>query len=293
MYTLKIMLWMSIVIFSLQGSLCLRDVHMVIPEAVERKSTVEMKCQYDLEQEVLYSVKWYRGDREFCRYSPRDVPPLKIFPIPGIDVNKDETDSKRLTIVNATDVANGRYTCEVSADAPSFQTAQVHGFMYVVDLPSTDPTLSGIKRRYRSGMKLRAECISRNSLPAANLSFFINNEPASSQHVWHRVDGEKGGPMTAYSTIQFVVQRHHFVRGKLKVRCTAIIYTIYRMSVEKCAEEERIRTTPASPPEVHEAIIYSVHRLPEAAKTSAVRKTSPTSLWIIAITSLYLPYILR
>ncbi|KAL3613071.1 hypothetical protein CASFOL_043088 [Castilleja foliolosa] len=60
---------------------------MVIPEAVERGSTVEMRCQYDLEQEVLYSVKWYRGDREFCRYSPRDVPPLKIFPIPGIEVN--------------------------------------------------------------------------------------------------------------------------------------------------------------------------------------------------------------
>lgn len=60
---------------------------MVIPEASERGSRVLMMCLYDLEQEVLYSVKWYRGDREFCRYSPRDVPPLKIFPIRGIDVD--------------------------------------------------------------------------------------------------------------------------------------------------------------------------------------------------------------
>ena len=73
--------------FSSPGSLCLRNVHVVVPEAVELGSKVEMKCLYDLEQEVLYSVKWYRGDREFCRYSPRDVPPLKIFRIPGIEVD--------------------------------------------------------------------------------------------------------------------------------------------------------------------------------------------------------------
>ncbi|KAJ2942599.1 hypothetical protein O0L34_g2066 [Tuta absoluta] len=289
---LKIVLWISSLVLMLHGSLSLRDVHMVIPEAVERGSTVEMRCQYDLEQEVLYSVKWYRGDREFCRYSPRDVPPLKIFPIPGIEVNKDESDSKRLTIANVTSVAHGRYTCEVSADAPSFQTAQVHGFMYVVDLPLSDPTLEGIKRRYRPGMKLRAECVSRDSMPAANLSYFINNEPASTQHVWHRVDGEKGGPMTAFSHIQFVVQKHHFVRGKLKIRCTAIIYTIYRMSIEKSAEEEIIRTTPASPPEMHEAIIYSIHRLPEA-KTSSSCWMAQSSVWIISISSLFSSSILR
>ncbi|KAG6456628.1 hypothetical protein O3G_MSEX009854 [Manduca sexta] len=69
------------------GYLCLKNVHVIVPEAVEQGSRVEMKCLYDLENEVLYSVKWYRGDREFCRYSPRDVPPLKIFRIPGIEVD--------------------------------------------------------------------------------------------------------------------------------------------------------------------------------------------------------------
>ncbi|CAH0702546.1 unnamed protein product [Spodoptera exigua] len=87
---------------------------------------------------------------------------------------------------------------------------------------------------------------------------------ALSQHVLHRVDGETvGGPMTAYSTIQFVVQKHHFVRGKIKIRCTASVYSIYLQSLEKSAEEERIRTTPVSLPEVHEAVVYSIHRLPE------------------------------
>ncbi|GBP58265.1 hypothetical protein EVAR_38327_1 [Eumeta japonica] len=70
----------------LKGSVCLRNVHILAPEAVKRGTLVEMRCHYDLEQETLYSVKWYRGDREFCRYSPREVPPLKVFPIPGIEV---------------------------------------------------------------------------------------------------------------------------------------------------------------------------------------------------------------
>ncbi|KAF9794200.1 hypothetical protein SFRURICE_009577, partial [Spodoptera frugiperda] len=91
---------------------------------------------------------------------------------------------------------------------------------------------------------------------------------ALSQHVLHRVDGETvGGPMTAYSTIQFVVQKHHFVRGKIKIRCTASVYSIYLQSLEKSAEEERIRTTPVSLPEVHEAVVYSIHRLPETSKS--------------------------
>lgn len=60
---------------------------MMIPEAVERGKPAVIKCMYDLEKEDLYQVKWYRGDREFCRYSPRDVPPLKVFPISGIDVD--------------------------------------------------------------------------------------------------------------------------------------------------------------------------------------------------------------
>ncbi|RVE52644.1 hypothetical protein evm_002763 [Chilo suppressalis] len=71
----------------LHGLLCLRNVHVKVPESAERGKKVEMKCLYDLEGDVLYTVKWYRGDREFSRYSPRDVPPLKVFRIPGIDVD--------------------------------------------------------------------------------------------------------------------------------------------------------------------------------------------------------------
>ncbi|XP_045534569.1 uncharacterized protein LOC106711574 [Papilio machaon] len=451
----------AIFLLTLQGMVCLRNVHLVVPESVERGSRVEMRCLYDLEQEVLYTVKWYRGDREFCRYSPRDVPPLKIFRIPGIDVDsltahrpakgpklpaqhrrdrlefarnhcewtleqwrtvlfsdetrvclfcndrrrrvyrrqgerftqpcfeesveygggscmfwggisvdgktelvcvsrtrggrgqgslnagryiteileehvvpyagyevdipvmhwparspdlnpiehlwddlkrrvrardpapttlqelqdavleeweqipqeavatlREATDAQRLSIQAATRTANGRYTCEVSADAPSFQTAQVHAHMYVVDLPKSGPEMQGLNQYYRAGMKLKVECSSHNSLPAANLSFFINSEPAHKQHVWHRVSPANGSLWNAYSTIQFVVQKHHFIRGKMKIRCTANIYSIYLKSNEQCALEERLPTTPVSLPEINEVILYPIHRMADTADSA-------------------------
>ncbi|XP_072938937.1 uncharacterized protein [Epargyreus clarus] len=260
----------------LRGTVCLRDVYMVVPEAVERGSKVVMKCMYDLENEELYQVKWYRGDREFCRYAPRDVPPLRLFPIKGIDVVLDETDTQTLTIRSATRTMNGRYTCEVSADAPSFLTAQVHASMYVVDLPKVDPEIYGMQLFYRPGMKLKVECVSYNSQPPANLSFFVNNEPAHHRNVWKRVSSvENGSFWNSYSTIQFVVQKHHFVRHKLKIRCTSIIYNIYIRSYEKCSLEEIIHTTPESFPEIRHAVAFPRHR---TVGTNATKFRSNASL---------------
>ncbi|CAG9578642.1 unnamed protein product [Danaus chrysippus] len=267
------------------GTFSLKNVYMMIPEAVERGKPAVIKCMYDLEKEDLYQVKWYRGDREFCRYSPRDVPPLKVFPISGIEVDRDASDAKQVTIKAATKRAHGRYTCEVSADAPSFLTAQMH------DLPKSDPELIGLKKRYKPGMKLKVECISYDSMPPANLSFFVNSEPALSQHVWHRVSGgENGSLWTAYSTIQFIVQKHHFVRSKIKIRCSAYIYSIYFKSHEQVTDEEDPKTTVAPVPETNRAVLFPIHRVSENSALSNIANLS-SNIWpsfkLALILSLY------
>ncbi|XP_052739404.1 uncharacterized protein LOC112052605 [Bicyclus anynana] len=273
----------------LQGSLCLRDVYTVIPEAAERGKPVVLRCMYDLENEDLYQVKWYRGDREFYRYAPRDVPPIKVFPISGIEVDREASDAQQLTLKEVTRRAHGRYTCEVSADAPSFLTAQVHGSMYVVDLPKNDPELIGLKRRYKPGMKLKVECISYESMPPANLSFFINSVPALSQHVWHRVGGgENGSLWTAYSTIQFVVQKQHFIRGKIKIRCSAYIYSIYFRSHEQVADEERVvRPTITPLPETREAMVFPIHRVSDNSGTTVEDNASTRFLQLTFLVLVY------
>jgi hypothetical protein len=53
---------------------------------VKRGENVNLICQYDLEGDTLYSMKWYKGKREFFRFTPKKEPSLQTFPVPGIYV---------------------------------------------------------------------------------------------------------------------------------------------------------------------------------------------------------------
>lgn len=54
---------------------------------VPRGQHATLRCTYDLDSKPLYSVKFYRGSREFYRYSPGELPTGKIFAFPGINVD--------------------------------------------------------------------------------------------------------------------------------------------------------------------------------------------------------------
>ena len=44
-------------------------------------------CQFDMEGDTLYSVKWYKNDHEFYRWVPNDRPKLQVFKTEGIQVD--------------------------------------------------------------------------------------------------------------------------------------------------------------------------------------------------------------
>lgn len=139
------------------GTAAIRNVSLLVdPPAVKRGQHATLKCIYDLENAPLYSVKFYRGLREFYRYSPSEVPSSKIFPFPGIHVDVSSNWNLFLfqlyfysfllifyqqnTLSNASQVIirnvgfglSGNFSCEVTADAPSFSTATAHIQMQVV-----------------------------------------------------------------------------------------------------------------------------------------------------------------
>jgi len=62
-------------------------VHIQIPNAIQSGRNAIMTCDYELENDDLYAVKWYKGKREFFRYTPKEIPPIKIFKLPGIRVD--------------------------------------------------------------------------------------------------------------------------------------------------------------------------------------------------------------
>lgn len=67
-------------------SVGLRDVRVVIPAAVKRGDNALLICNYDMEDDSLYSIKWYKGRREFYRYTPKEPQSIKTFPVAGISV---------------------------------------------------------------------------------------------------------------------------------------------------------------------------------------------------------------
>jgi hypothetical protein len=68
-------------------SVGLRDVRVTIPAAVKRGDNALLICNYDMEGDSLYSIKWYKGKREFFRYTPKETQSIiKTFPVAGINV---------------------------------------------------------------------------------------------------------------------------------------------------------------------------------------------------------------
>ncbi len=51
----------------------------VIPPHALRGQKAVMRCNYDLEGDRLYSVKWYYNQKEFYRFIPTDNPKVTIF----------------------------------------------------------------------------------------------------------------------------------------------------------------------------------------------------------------------
>jgi hypothetical protein len=65
---------------------CLRVRGLEFPEHPERGKSIVLMCNYDLEEDGLYSVKWYRGEQEFFHFAPWEIQKKRAFRFPGIQV---------------------------------------------------------------------------------------------------------------------------------------------------------------------------------------------------------------
>ncbi|XP_066581088.1 uncharacterized protein [Prorops nasuta] len=236
---LKILLFAHIV-----GVCCgLREVRIQIPTAVKKGDSAILNCWYDTEDDPLYAVKWYKGDREFYRYTPGENPVVKTFPIGNLTVKKAESNATQVALMKLELDAAGKYSCEVSADAPSFHTDIVSATMDVAELPGERPSIHGLKRKYRIDDVVRLNCTSARSRPPANLTWYINGQqPMASQvRTYTSLDTNESEWQISQIGLQFLVTAEHFLSGKMKIRCSASIYDIYWQSTEVSAEEDRPR----------------------------------------------------
>ncbi|EGI69889.1 hypothetical protein G5I_01432 [Acromyrmex echinatior] len=224
----------------------LRMTSLQIPEHVVLNETVRMQCNFNLDKELLYSVKWYKDGHEFYRYTPRDAPMVLTFPVPGVNVNRDESTESSVVLNNVNLTSSGRYRCEVSGEAPAFETVSDHGDMTVVVLPNEGPQITGGRSKYQVGDVVHMNCTSAPSKPPALLSWFINDEPVNTDYlIGPNVVNEGNGLETARLGLKFRVANKHFRRGDMKLKCLATIATVYLQSNEESVEgDESILKTP-------------------------------------------------
>ncbi|UYV77249.1 hypothetical protein LAZ67_15000229 [Cordylochernes scorpioides] len=100
---------------------------LAVPGALKKGEPADLTCEYDLEGETLYSVKWYKNNVEILRYIPSDAPaspPLQVFDLVGVHINIQKSNESYIHL-NKTDMnTGGVYGCEVSTDAPQFKTVR-------------------------------------------------------------------------------------------------------------------------------------------------------------------------
>ncbi|KAK8739445.1 hypothetical protein OTU49_003641 [Cherax quadricarinatus] len=145
-----------------------------VPVYKFRGEDAELKCRYDRGTDPLYSVKWYKDDREFYRYLFKMQSPKTTFSTPGVYVDVQRSNERKVLLKKLTFNSTGVYKCEVSADSPHFHTYENQSVMVVVELPERGPTIHGSRTHYRVGDTARLNCTSSRSKPAAQLTWFIN-----------------------------------------------------------------------------------------------------------------------
>lgn len=260
----------------------LRAMVVRVPEAAKSGSTVTLGCDYDLENTPLYSVKWYRGDEEFYRYVPKESPPTKVFATSNINVDVHKSNSREVTLHDIQRNLTGFYKCEVSADAPLFHTDIRLGHMMVVEIPEEGPILSITNHKVAPGSKLRANCTAPMAYPAVNLTWYVNGEqvglwvgvmrrnvtfflqllPQNGIHVSNSVSKQDYNPSflnwppleVTSSRLLAVITSEMLKHNRLKLKCIATLFTLYRRSdelevVEDAPQLALIRRPTQPPPD--------------------------------------------
>ncbi|KAG8199245.1 hypothetical protein JTE90_003672 [Oedothorax gibbosus] len=206
-----------------------------IPNPTTQGESVELICSYELlDEDSLYSVKWYKDDVEFYRYVPNDWPPGQFLPLQGVRVDLSKSGSQSVYLRHVDLNSAGTYRCEVSAEAPEFQTVAAEGKMTVFVLPTEGPKITGGVSKYRVGDTVVVNCTSSKSKPAATLKWYINDELAKLDYEMEHTNNLHPDSLeTSSLSLKFVVTEYHFRTGSMKLKCTATISKIYTMSNEE------------------------------------------------------------
>lgn len=250
----KMRLALLLLLFSLFGTGS--SIHLLridVPSIADpRWEKVALRCEYDLDGEELYSVKWYKDGLEFFRFMPGSRPPGRDFQLEGVYVDVNKSDSKQVTLLGQANNRRvkvnlvGLYGCEVSSEGPNFLTIFGEANMSLAIPPKERPTLRGLRPSYEAGETLQVECSSAASYPPARLVFILNGKEVNKGLIRELPSTSPTEDSLVSSTrlgLTLRLERHHFPGGTLTITCQS---TLPRIRGDRALERVETATLAAS-----------------------------------------------
>ena len=103
-----------------------------VPHFAVKGQSAVLSCDYDLQGQQLYAIKWYKNGHEFYRFVPANPDPMTVYARSGVNVDRARSNDKEILLTDLTLESTGRYRCEVSTEGPSFATVSNYGDMVIV-----------------------------------------------------------------------------------------------------------------------------------------------------------------
>ncbi|XP_074034310.1 uncharacterized protein [Leptinotarsa decemlineata] len=200
-----------------------------------------LHCEYDLRNNSLYAVKWYKEHEEFYRFVPRERPQANWYKVEGVYVDMSRSDSKKVVLHSVNWKTSGTFRCEVSAEAPTFTSAQGEAKMEVIALPEEDPIITGVEEDYQIGEDINLNCTSGRSHPAPLLQWYVNEQKIQKPEalIHYRPHYHPKGLISSTLGLRFKLSNQHFRGGSMKVKCIASIAPIlYQSDREKVLQKQ-------------------------------------------------------
>ncbi|KAL0841329.1 hypothetical protein ABMA28_015041 [Loxostege sticticalis] len=196
-----------------------------VPLYADPRRPAVLSCHFQMDDQKLHSVKWYRDMNEIFRYNPSQKPPIRLFNVTDIMVQGGECQAQSCMVkVMPPPVATrATYTCEVSTEGPKFQIARETKHMTVVAMPDLDPVITGAPKVLKPGEQIFLNCTSDYTLPPSEINWYIDNE-LQKPEPWQRTElsaSLSGGLRRSWRVLRVRVPTT--ASGALRVRCEAVL----------------------------------------------------------------------
>ena len=149
-----------------------------VPRYIMEGSEAVLTCNYRYHSQP-YSVRWYKNGKEFYSFVADKAEPRAVHSTLGVTVDLARSGSMSVGLSEVSALTTGRFRCEVSGEAPMFATDTKYSDLTVVSAPASGPQITGARPSYHVREPVSVTCDLRGSRPAANLTWYINNQRVS------------------------------------------------------------------------------------------------------------------